>query len=225
MQLPGALVRSSRPRRSGGARWTIEFVSAGTPPAADARSVRQLPLRSGIPQLSLTQAERWQLESFRRAASEVREASIIAEGQRIQVRRVPRDGGEVDVVVDLLQNETFRSLALAIRLVYQQGEPAHFYSICNLLARKGGDLLRAEVGKVRAAYQESLSDSAGHILIEEGSVKQTFNAQAVLEHWLYGVAFHQDDVRQQVVQLLAGRILDLDDLVADFLSEPRLPRI
>ena len=71
----------------------------------------------------------------------------------------------------------------------------------------------------------------------------TFTAQEVFEHWLYGIAFHQDADRQASVALLAsegarfqwsvqstglhlaGRILDLDDVIADFLGQPRLPRI
>jgi hypothetical protein len=48
--------------------------------------------------------------------------------------------------------EPFRSLALAIRLVYQQSEPAHFYSICSLLYRKGNEEIKAKVVPLRAQY-------------------------------------------------------------------------
>jgi hypothetical protein len=68
-------------------------------------------------------------------------------------------------------------------------------------------------------------------------------AKDVFESWLYGIAFHQDADRQADVNRLAstgamflwsvqasalqiaGRILDLDDVVADFLGQARLPRI
>ena len=71
----------------------------------------------------------------------------------------------------------------------------------------------------------------------------TFTAQEVFEHWLYGIAFHQDSDRQAAVALLesegprfqwsvqatglqlAGRTLDLDDVVAEFLGQPQLARI
>ncbi len=70
-----------------------------------------------------------------------------------------------------------------------------------------------------------------------------YTATDLFALWLNGVAFHQDAVKRaefekleslgafamlgvQVTALkLAGRIMDLDDIVADVLGEERLPRI
>jgi len=194
--------------------------------------------------LSLTTEDRQQLDTFRRAASQVREASIVAEGQEIRIHFRPGDPGYMDVFVQLLHNEAFRSLALALRLVYQQGEPAHFYSICNLLYRETDSAaMKDRLAAVRAQYSAALRDPSGQVSAGDPPNDSTFTAQEVFEHWLYGIAFHQDDHRQASVALLAsegarfqwsvqatglqlaGRILDLDDIVADFLQQPMLPRI
>lgn len=146
--------------------------------------------------------------------------------------------------VQLLGNEAFRSLALALRLVYQQGEPAHFYSICNILYRAAESAaVKERVATLRAQYSATLRDPAGQVSTGGALDVSTFNTQEVFEHWLYGIAFHQDVDRQSSVRLLAsegahfhwsvqatglklaGRILDLDDGIADFLGQPRLPRI
>jgi len=194
--------------------------------------------------VTLAPEARQQLESFRRAAAQVREASIIAEAQEIKVHFHPGDPGYMDVFVQLLHNEAFRSLALALRLVYQQGEPAHFYSICNLLHRESESAeMKERVATLRAQYASALRDPSGQLTAGEPPNIATFTAQEVFEHWLYGIAFHQDADRQESVRLLesegarfqwsvqaiglqlAGRMLDLDDVVADFLGQARLARI
>ena len=173
----------------------------------------------------------------------MREASIIAEGQRIELHAVPGATGSVDIFVNLLGREPFRSLALAIRLVYQQREPAQFHSVCNLLYREGTEEIKSRVIRLRAQYGDILRDASGAVAVDEGPETISFTTQEVFDHWLYGVAFHQDPERQPSVRLLAsagarfmwsvqatslqlaGRILDVDDVVADLLGEPRLPRI
>lgn len=193
--------------------------------------------------MALTDAERDRLKAFRKAAREVREASIIAGGQAIRIEGLPTNQGEIEAVISLLGHEPFRSLALAIRLIYQQTEPAHFLSICNILAREGTPDVQARVAKLREEYHAALRHPAGAIVVDVGGARDIYTAQQVFEHWLYGVAFHQDQERQASVQLLAsvgagfsfsvqstglllaGRILDLDDVIAQFLGEPQLQRI
>jgi plasmid stabilization system protein ParE len=194
--------------------------------------------------VTLTTSEHRQLDSFRRAAEQIRAASIIAEGQQITLHVHPGNPGFVDVFVKLLGNEPFRSLALALRLVYQQREPANFRSICNILYRAAElPALKECVASLRSQYDAALEDPEGRVSAGEPPNMLTFSTQEVLEHWLYGIAFHQDEDRQVSVSLLssegarfhasvqatglklAGRILDLDDVIADFLGEPRLPRI
>jgi hypothetical protein len=212
------------------------------------RAIRELPdewprLVAGNVVTLTTKAQR-QLESFRQAAEQVREASIIAEGQQIRLHVRPGNPGYVDVFVQLLGNEAFRSLALALRLVYQQGEPAYFYSICNILYRAAESVsVKERVATLRSQYSAALQDPEGQVSTGETPKVSTYSTQEVFEHWLYGIAFHQDEDRQESVRLLssegarfqwsvqatglklAGRILDLDDVIADLLGQPRLPRI
>ena len=185
----------------------------------------------------MTSFERGRLESFRRVAKQVREASIIAQGQRIELHTAPGAAGYVDVFVGLLRDEPLRSLALAIRLVYQQNEPAHFYSVSNLLYREGTEEVQAKVDAIRAQYAEALADTSRRVIVYTETEAIVFTTKEVFDHWLYGVAFHQDVDRQPSVRLLsstgfrftwslqatslqlAGRILDLDDVVRTFLEK------
>ena len=183
------------------------------------------------------------LAAFRRAAAQVRDASIISQARTINIHARPGDPGYMDIYVELLDSEPFRSLALAVRLVYQQGEPAHFYSICNLLHLRTSGSLRESVARIRAEYAAALVETSGEVLTEEGDILRRFSATEVLETWLYGIAFHQNQELEHDVRLLestgplfawsvqatalqlAGRVLDLDDIVAQLLGEPLLPRI
>jgi len=193
--------------------------------------------------VTLTEAERTRLTAFRKAAREVREASIIAQGHVVAIEGRPNERGEIEAVITLLGHEPFRSLALAIRLAYQKREPAHFLSACKILSREGSPATQARVATIRDQYHAALRNPAGAIVVDTGGSRHIFTAQQVFEHWLYGIAFHQDSDRQSSIQLLAavggafpfsvqstglllaGRILDLDDVVAEFLGEPKLPLI
>lgn len=192
--------------------------------------------------MRLSESESWRLASFRRAARQVRDASIIARGQKIEIHAAPGDPGYVDIFVKLLSDEPFRSLALAIRLVYQQSEPAHFLSICNLVS-KHWPQQRDRVVDLRTQYLATLRDDARRISVNDGREPRFYTAQQVFENWLHGIAFHQDAERQNAVEhlesegarflwsvqaislQLAGRVLDLDDVIADATGDERLPRI
>lgn len=190
----------------------------------------------------LSDSERWQLAGFRRAAAQVRDASIIAQNRRIELHTTPGEPGYADIYVQLLGNEPFRSLALAVRLVYQQQEPSNFLSVCNVLVRYGSQEMRDRVASVRREYRSTLEDPSGSVTIGDGSEPAAYSAHEVFDNWLYGVAFHQDQHRQTAVRRLAStgvyflwsvqqtaidlaaRVLELDDVIADFLGEPRATR-
>ena len=96
----------------------------------------------------------------------------------------------------------------------------------------------------RAAFVDQDVDSyqQGRFEMVEGGKK--IDPVEVFDDWLNGIQFHSDIekrnryqsrkqhagpvidwVVQGIAFRMAGRILDLDDLVADFLDEPRLARI
>jgi hypothetical protein len=70
--------------------------------------------------MPFTDLELQRLASFRRAASQVRDASIIDTGQTIEVRVRPGDPGYADLFVRFLNEEPFRSLAASFRLIYMK---------------------------------------------------------------------------------------------------------
>lgn len=154
--------------------------------------------------MALTDVERHQLDSFRKAARQVRNATIIAGGETIGLVVRPGEPGYVDVFIKLLADEPFRSLATAIRLSYMQGEPAHFYSICSLLYREGDASIRNRVLALRQQYGGALREPENQIAVDDGSYPAVFTAQEVFAHWLYGVVFHQDQWRQESVRRLAA---------------------
>lgn len=189
-----------------------------------------------------TDQEVRRLSAFRRAARQVREASIIANAQSIEVRGVPGEAGSVDVYVQLLGGEAFRSLALSIRLAYQQGEPSQFLSVCGVLSKHWPEV-RDRVGLLRSQFLGALRDNGNRVTLLDGGEPASYTAQEVFETWLYGVAFHQDPAREEAVARLeaegamflwsvqstslqlAGRIMDLDDVIAEVSGQKRLPRI
>jgi hypothetical protein len=176
----------------------------------------------------------------------VREASVVADGKSIHIRGDIQPAGSeprIKVSADLLASEPFRSLAVSVRLVYQGGEPANFGHICNIIERQAADELRARERDLRARYESALTRH-NPLLVVFGLVKpELYSPREMFEIWLYHGVFHQDlSLRadyetlgllgnvfpytvQGIVLQLAGRILDLDDVVADLLGESRLPRI
>ena len=191
----------------------------------------------------MTSEEKEHLGLFRRAAAQVREASLIAEGRQILIQPRIHPNGSEHVELHLLEQEPFRSLALSIRLAYLNDEPAQFFHICNILYRDGSPEMKERVSDIRARFAAALKHPLGWITVPDGDSRRTYSPKDVIETWMYGVVFHQDPERQADLRaleqaeahfrlavqstalLLAGRILDLDDQIADFLHEPRLPRI
>lgn len=185
---------------------------------------------------TLTDNERRQLSSLHQASLEIRSASIIARREKIEIKLEADEGGGADVYVRLLGNEPFRSLALAVRLVYQEGESANFLSVCNILYKKGGEEIRSRSANLRKSYLGLLSDPSYGISISDGESPERYDGRAVLDHWLNGIAFHQDahrerDVRrlkengalflwqvQEITRLLAELTLQLDSLAATLLD-------
>ena len=196
-------------------------------------------------QASLQPEERRSLGAFRNAALQIRNASVIANGATIgfEARVVP--AGEPQVHFQLLSEEPFRSLAMSVRLVYMQEEPAQFNKVCNILYRNGDATIQRFVADARARYKATLEGNYVTFGLHGAFEGQVAGPQEILEAWLYGVAFHQDAAKQAMAEelakyqdgaafpfsvnmitlRLAGVTIDLDDIIADFLGEPRMPRI
>jgi len=180
----------------------------------------------------LTDKDRRHLTALPSAARQIREASIVSKGEQITLAAAPGAAGYVDIFVRLLDNERFRSLALAVRLTTLQSELAHFARVCNVLARYAPPELKQRALELRSEYQTALREAAGNVRVDDGGMPDLYTTQQVFEHWVNGLTFHQDPDRQEALRrlettgarfawsvqsttlLLAGRVLDLDDVVA-----------
>ena len=191
----------------------------------------------------LTTSDKERLQLFRGVASQVRFSSVVDGARRISIDGRIRPSGEMTTSVNLLEEEPFRSLATSVRLAYQPGEPANFYSIANILARIGSDDVRVRVAELRRGYTAALGAAPGAMSVVVDGEVQALSAKDVFETWMYTGVFHQDPDRlptcqalrtrpdwflfsvQMTALLLCGRIMDLDDVIADLLGEERMARI
>ena len=195
-----------------------------------------------MPAQAFTDNELERLAAFRSVARQVRDASVIAEARSIRVTITGRKRGEpIDVDTSgMLPTEALRSLAMAIRLAYMDKEPAHFFSICGFL-RKGASQAQTErIDWLHAAWGSTKEgpQSFGYTLDGE-----RITAGEVFHLWLNGIAFHQDPEKKRKYQILdrdavfadlavqatalqlAGRIMDLDDVIAEILDQEPIERI
>jgi hypothetical protein len=185
------------------------------------------------------------LRAFRAAARQVRNATIIGSGATVEFGASVTPAGEFLTRFKLLADEPFRSLAMSIRLVYMEGEPAHYYHICNTLYRLADPTIQERVKQCRAQYSAAINGRYVQFSLHGDFEGKVAGPKDVFDAWLYGVAFHQDPERRPLLEelgkyqggaalpfavhtvalRLSGPILDLDDVVADFLGEERVPRI
>ncbi len=173
----------------------------------------------------------------------MREASVVERGHRVSYR-VERSGGQAKETADLLEHEPFRSLALSLRLIYQKKEPANLDHICDILFTNDvPDDLKEQTSKIRKRFRYVLDEPTVRFKTWVNGEPVEYLPRDVFEHWMYGGIFHLDPDRrphyeqllklglyfeyfvQAICLMLAGRVLDLDDVVADFLGEPQLPRL
>ena len=92
-----------------------------------------------------------QLRAFRKAAAKVRSRSVIDQGHTVNLAIEPTG----KVMPRLLGQEPFVALLTAVRLVYMEGEPAHFFRIHNILFRHGSPDIGARSAAIRRRYKAS----------------------------------------------------------------------
>ena len=195
-----------------------------------------------MPAEAFDENELQRLAAFRTVARQVRDSSIINEGRTVSLtifRR--RDGVPIeDDTSGLLPTEPLRSLVIAIRLAYQDGEPAHFFGICNLLGKGASPTQIERINALRAAWRKTKEGPGAFDYILEG---EQFTDGEIFHAWLYGIVAHQDADKKKTWEKLdqagafaalgvqgtalqlAGRILDLDDVVAEILGQEPVERI
>lgn len=190
------------------------------------------------PRRQLSRKELDSLESFRAIARQIRESSVIDSGitYTVSISFDPETGlvHRSDV-----PEEQFKALSTAVRKVLLTKDHTDFGRVCNIVKRYAPNL-RMDVDSVHDRFKNSYQQ--GPFEMVEGGKK--IDPVEVFDDWLNGIQFHSDVekrnryesrrqhagpvidwVVQRIAFSMAGRILDLDDLVADFLDEPKLARI
>jgi hypothetical protein len=182
----------------------------------------------------LTDKER--LILFREAARQMREASVIENGQDVRLTVTPGQDGCFDVWAALVAREPFQFLARALRLVWMEGEPAFLPGICGVLHR-GFPTLRLSVEEVRKRWKDTLDPSRYETVFEIDGAMKRLTPDETLRAWMYGGVFHQDlkqvplheaarsqdsmypvNVQSTVLELVHCA-LELDSVVATALGE------
>jgi hypothetical protein len=152
---------------------------------------------------TFTQDERARLAALLEAVRQIEQASIVAEGKSLSMQGSVRREGDVEESYMLFDSEAFRSLAISVRLVYMDGEPANFASICNILYKNGEEDLREAVAELRKTYNDLLNGSMVRLTLHGNFEGTTVGPREIFETWLYGGTFHQDTGRRAMYAELA----------------------
>ena len=191
--------------------------------------------------MKLEQAEQRRIDASREVAREVRNNSVVISG--LTIKSWLRQSGEVEI--ELLPAEPFMALCVSVRKVYMKNGPAHFYNVNNIVGRYDKGVYQKRAAAVRADYELVLRGNEVEFRVHGNRVLH----EDIFKAWLNGYAFHQDafeapptesldyaqlkaaagpivdSIVQKVALQLAGCILEMDDVIADWLGAERLPRI
>lgn len=181
---------------------------------------------------SLNAEDQYALISFGRAADEVFRfwAPYRDHGFSVTMFRVDAPDS-----AELIPETPFRSLALAVRLVFQPSEKGAFERVATLLRGRIAPAFAPDLAKIQAHWDRSLS---GRGSLVYRTSERSFSPRDVLETWLYANAFHQDAKKQSdlaalrafeptasvtlqlVVCQLAIATINLDALVRYLIGRP-----
>ena len=143
-----------------------------------------------MPKFSTTDRER--LSALLDAMRQIEEASIVAEGKNLSMRGAITPTGDLEQEYTVFDTEPFRSLAMSVRLIYMNDEPANFASICNILHKAGDQDLQDAVADLRKTYNTFLSGATIRFSLHGDFEGTTLGPRELFETWLYGGNFHQD---------------------------------
>jgi hypothetical protein len=194
--------------------------------------------------MNLDQSEERRIAAFREVAREIRNNSVVTGGLTIK-HWLRQDGEHAAVDVELLPSEPFMALCVSVRKVYMRNGPAHLYNVNKIVGRYDTGEYRQRAAAVRADYELVLRGNEVEFRIQGKRVLH----EELFKAWLNGYAFHQDafeepfgaaldyaqlqaalgplvdSLVQKVALQLAGCILEMDDVIADWRGQERLPRI
>ena len=137
---------------------------------------------------------------------------------------------------ELIPEKDFLAILVAFRIVFAERSPTQFGRICNLAWKVGDDEIRRLVQVVRHGWKESFASPIQVILHE-----QALDSATILNAWMNGEVFHQDDALTRSVELIryegalslmllqfsvwmaSFTAVSLDGICSLVLDEPTLP--
>jgi hypothetical protein len=143
--------------------------------------------------------ERSHLQAFLNAARQIGEASVVVENKSLSWQGSVGEDGALEQSYQLFENEPFRSLAMSVRLVYMNEEPANFGHVCNILHVNGDQGLKEAASSFRLAYNGTLNGSMMKFGLHGDFEGRTVGPREVFEIWLYGDTFHQDQKLEAIL--------------------------
>ena len=178
----------------------------------------------------LTHAERANLRVFRQVAAEA----------RVALEAARRQDGEVQIVNGYIEaegaGELVRNMCIPVRRAYLPSDPVSMGRIVKLVRSAAPPEILERVSRFEQNYapiQQEL-DSASILNDRRVTHAQMFEA------WIDAVVFHDIPTKRQpflvladelgkavegialhLANRIADRLLELDDLIADFLGDPR----
>jgi len=118
------------------------------------------------------------------------------EPPRVSVRQEFRKTGEVVITTDFPDEEDFRSALMSLRLFYQNNEPTHLYSVCNMLCQMSiDDRLKGNVALVREGYTRALDHCSIVLKIPKrrGGKPVELTGKDLIDTYFYARYFHIKD--------------------------------
>ncbi len=178
----------------------------------------------------LTHAERANLRVFRQVAAEARVALEAARGQDVEVRIV---NGYIEAEG---AGELVRNMCIPVRRAYLPSDPVSMGRIVKLVRSAVSPEILEGISRFERNYAPIQQELDSASILNERRVTHS----EMFEAWIDAVVFHDIPVKRQpflaladelgkvvegialhLANRIADRLLELDDLIAAFLGEPR----
>jgi len=138
---------------------------------------------------------------------------FIAEARKLSERRMFKEDlprvvsvhqefhktGEV-ITTEFPDEEDFRSTLMSLRLFYQNNEPIHFYSVCNMLYQMSiDDRLKGRVAFIRQEYKRALDCCPIRLIVPEsrGGPPVEVSGKDLIDMYFYTRYFHTADKHEE----------------------------
>ena len=181
-------------------------------------------------QPELSHAERANLRVFRQVAAEARVALGAARNQDRSMRIV---NGYIESEGSL---DRVRDMCIPVRRAYLKNDPVNMGRILEFVSARASDEIKALATGFQARYAPIQNELDSASILNDRRVTHA----EMFEAWIDAMVFHDDPVKRQpflamadelgkavegialhLAERIAERLLELDDLVAEFLGEPK----